>query len=58
MNQNKMDEGLVYSIKSLDEVQLKYESTNVFSFDKVENLLHNANRLSNLAAFQEAELFW
>ena len=58
LNQNQMDIGPIYSIKSLDEVQFKYEGTDVFSFDRVENLLHNANWLSDLATFQEAKFFW
>ena len=57
LNQNKTDVGLVYPKKRFDEVQLKNECTNIFCFDSVENLLHNANRLSDLTTFQEAEVF-
>ena len=54
LNQNESDKGPIHMIKCLDEIQFEYEGTNVFSFNRVENLLNNSYRLNDLSIFKEA----
>ena len=57
MNENEANISPVDSIKSFYQIKFEDKGTEIFCFDRVEGLLDNTNRFSNLPVLKEPKLF-